>query len=170
MEIYILGYLIAIIGGILALIRLYQYTFGAYGNYIKMPGFAYFLVFVGIWTPFLNYIALAYALLWCKPVEALMSAREEFIKNATPEDIVNITEQYILNSNLINDEWVVNTWGKSSTLEWIKRLSTNPKALKQTLEQNIQMHASEVLAYAIWNDVIMSYLYLDERDNLNATI
>ena len=167
-EVIIISYLLTIVGGIWALIRLLQYSFGSYGDDIYVPPLAWISLLVGIWIPFLSYMVLAYILLWRKPVKTLMRAREQVLDDMTAEDVVNATEQQILDQNLISDEWIINTWNKTSKSEWIKRLSSKPRLLKQALEKNIEIHASKVEPYASWNEVIKYYLYLDERDSIDA--
>ena len=169
-EIIIISYFLTIIGGIWALMRLLQYSFGAYSDYIYIPPLAWVLLLVGIWVPFLSYIVLAYILFWCKPVKTLMSTREHVLNDMTAEDIINAIEEQILDQNLVSDEWIVNTWSKISKSEWMKRLSSNPSLLKQALEKNIKIHASEVKPYAEWNEVIKYFLYLDGRNSIDANI
>ncbi len=169
-EIIMFGYLITIVGGIWAFIRLFQYSFGSHKDYIYVPPLAWISLIVGIWIPYLSYIVLAYILLWCKPVKTLMSAREQALNDMTSEDVITATEQLILDQNLISDEWVVDTWSKASKSEWVKRLSSKPELLKQSLEKNMEIHASKVEPYAAWDEVIKYYLYLDERNSINANI
>ncbi len=169
-EIIIISYLLTIIGGVWALMRLLQYSFGMYSDYIYVPPLAWVSLLVGIWVPFLSYIVLAYILLWCKPVKTLMRVKEQILNDITAEYIVDSTEHQILEQNLISDEWVINTWSNTSKTEWIKRLSSKPRLLRQALEKNIEIHASKVVPYASWYEVVKYYLYLKERDSVDANI
>jgi hypothetical protein len=162
MEIIILGYFLTIIGGIWALIRLLRYSFGSYSDYIYIPPLAWISLIVGIWIPFLSYIVLAYILLWCKSVATLMSTRENIIDDMTAEFIVESVEQQVLEQSLTGDDWVVNTWGNTSKEAWINRLSSNRELLRQALEKNIEIHASNLMPYGRWDEVVKHYIYLDK--------
>jgi len=168
-EIIIISYLLTIIGGIWALMRLLQYSFGAYSEYIYIPPLVWISLLVGIWVPILSYIVLAYILLWCKSVKVLMEAREQILGDITAEYIVDSTENQILEQNLIGDAWVINTWSAASKTEWIKRLSAKPNLLREALEKNVEIHASKVVPYASWYEVVKYYLYLEEREYVNAS-
>ena len=169
-EIIILSYFLTIVGGIWSLMRLLQYSFGAYSDYIYVPPLAWISLLIGIWVPIFSYIVLAYILLGCKSVKFLMRAREEIFNKITAEYIVNSMENQILEQNLIGDDWVVNTWSTASKTEWIKRLSSNPSLLRQALEKNIEIHASKVEPYASWYEVVKYYIYIEERNNANSNI
>lgn len=167
-EIVITVYALTILGGIWAIVRLFRYSFGAYSDYIHVPWLAWVSLIVGIWVPFLNFIVLVYILFGCKSINALMKAREQAINELTPKDVVEATEQLILNNSLVGDEWVVGTWNKTSKSDWIERLSSKPTLLKQSLEQKLKIHASKVQPYAEWVNIIKHFIYLEEREQVNA--
>ena len=145
------------------LVRVYQYTFGANGDYIYVPWLVWIALVLGFWIPFVNVLVIAYILFVCKSAGRLMDAREQLLHEFTPTDVIEATENLILENKLYDDEWVTGVWNKTSSEEWVKRFSSNPTVFRKTLDQKVQIHASRVQLYAEWVDVVKHYLYLEGR-------
>lgn len=92
-----------------------------------------------------------------------MAIRAKAIKTYTPKDVIENVDTQILEQDLTEDDWVVNTWLKTSKSEWTKRLSSNKSFLQQSLDQNMTIHASEGLPYVVWVNVIKHYMYLENK-------
>ena len=160
-------YIFTIIGGIWAICRMLQYSFGTSRDYIKVPNLAWISLVIGIWIPFISFIVLAYILFWCKSVKTLMNIRDEAIQDFTPESVVENASSLILEANLVSDDWVVNVWNKKSNHDWINKLSENNSFLERSLDENMTIHVSEAEPYVAWVNVIKYFLYLEENAKIN---
>ena len=163
-------YTIIIIGGIWAIIRIFQYTFGAHSDEINVSPWVWIALIVGIWVPALNVIVLSYILFLCKSVGRLIKVRNLTIGSMTAGQVVESTEQYIMNQDLMHDEWVVKNWKETSSSDWIKRLSANKSLLKYILSQKVIIHARTMKLYANWLTVIKQFDYMDGREEFNNEI
>lgn len=161
-----------LISGILALVRMLQYLFGAHKAYIVIPPWlittfivgALWPLTAGILYPVYMFFTI-YIIFICKSVKGLMNARNQIISVITPTDVVESTEKLILDNNLVYDQWVVETWNKAGKAEWINLLSSNKALLESVLAQKLKIHASSMKPYAQWIEIIQHFIYIKAQEN-----
>jgi hypothetical protein len=164
-----LGVILLFVGGVFwSFIKLYQFSRGRHSDYLYLPPATFWCCLLGIWFPFFSVLVIGYILIVCKSAAKLMTIRSETVKHLKPEQIVDITSEYIVDHHLTNDEWVLSTWNKSSAEEWTKTLAKNQLFLEQALDKNLVIHVSEGMPYAEWTNVIKTYVHLQTSHELNS--
>ncbi len=158
--IYVSAYPILIV---VFFVKVYKYTLGKYSDFIYVPSLLIISGIISIFIPIINWLVVGYTIFWCKSMPKLISSRESAIKTLTPAIIVEATEELILNNDLTGDIWVKNTWNKNSKSYWVKRLSSNPDLLRQTLQAKLQVHVSTLEPIANWVEMVKHFNYLEER-------
>jgi hypothetical protein len=93
-----------------------------------------------------------------------MMARQEIVQKVTPQEVVDATDDTILAHDLVGDDWVANTWRAHSKADWVADLAANEGVLRKVLDQKIRIHASKVLPWATWVEVIKHFEYLKQRE------
>lgn len=147
---YCIGTILLLWGGVLIVVRLYQYFFGMHQEKIYFPQTGLILSCVGIFVPGINIIVFIYILFVCKSVKRLLAARNRIVRSITPSEVVEATEKLILdNRKLLTNQWVVETWSKTNKSEWIKRLTENEPFLRTALSKKVKVHVSLMLPLAL---------------------
>ena len=93
-----------------------------------------------------------------------MKKRDQIIKDIELSVVVDATDQWIIDKELMADEWVSNTWNKLNKSDWIDRLSSNPSLLQDILQKKLQINAKDLEPYANWTSIIQHFCYLEEKD------
>ena len=120
------------------------------------------------WFMFIGILLLLkVSLLELKTSEFLMKKRDQIIKDIELSVVVDATDQWIIDKELMADEWVSNTWNKLNKSDWIDRLSSNSSLLQDILQKKLQINAKDLEPYANWTSIIQHFCYLEEKDQAN---
>lgn len=177
--------LLALFGCFWGSVRVFRYYLGKHSDYIHTSLRTWIMPICVMWlswycingVPFLISLStfgwfsvivllglLKQSLSNLKTSEFLMKKREQIIKGIEPSMVVDATDQFIIDKELMADEWVSNTWNKLDKSDWIDRLSSNPSLLKDILQEKLQINAKDLEPYAEWISIIQHFCYLEEKD------